>query len=71
MDPLFNKLDNIFIKLVFPQPVSPIIITGIPALILNKINIILIKLSLVKQYDLIIDLILSIPNAFKFRAFIM
>ena len=67
--PLFNNFDNIFIKLVLPQPVSPIIITGIPALILNKTKIILIKLSLVKQYDPIIFLISSIDNPFKFKTF--
>ena len=49
-DPLFINLESILIKDVFPQPVSPIIIIGIFALILNKINIILIKLSAVKTY---------------------
>ena len=45
--PFFNS-DNFLISDVFPQPVSPIIITGIFALIRSKIKIILRKLSAVK-----------------------
>ena len=48
--PPFNNRESILINEVLPQPVSPIIITGILALILNNINIILIKLSAVKTY---------------------
>ena len=42
---LFIKLYAILIKAVFPQPVSPIIITGTFDLSRIKINITLIKLS--------------------------
>ena len=45
--PLFLNSDNFLIRDVLPHPVSPIIITGILDLILNKIKTILIKLSAV------------------------
>ena len=46
-EPLFINIESIFKRLVLPQPVSPISITGIDALIFNKIITVLIKLSLV------------------------
>ena len=49
--PLFISSDNFLISDVLPHPVSPIIIVGIFSLILNNINIILIKLSAVKTYS--------------------
>ena len=52
-----DKSQIVFIKLVFPQPVSPINITGIFDFILNKIKIILKKLSAVKVYEPIFSLI--------------
>ena len=45
LSPLFLSSDNFLISEVFPQPVSPIIITGIPDRNLNNTNIILTKLS--------------------------
>ena len=51
LSPLLINSDNFLINDVFPQPVSPIMITGIFSLILNNINTILIKLSAVKTYS--------------------
>ena len=60
--PLNTIFAKILIRLVFPQPVSPINIVGISQLILSKINIILMKLSGVKAYSDNILLIKSIDN---------
>ena len=47
ISPLFNNWLNFLIKAVLPQPVSPINITGISAIILYTNNTIFLKLSLV------------------------
>ena len=60
--PLNTIFAKILIRLVLPQPVSPINIVGISQLILSRINIILIKLSGVKAYSDNILLIKSIDN---------
>ena len=51
LSPLLINSDNFLISDVLPQPVSPIIITGIFSLIRSSIKTILIKLSAVKTYS--------------------
>ena len=60
--PLNIIFAKILIKLVFPQPVSPINITGISQLILSKIKIIFMKLSGVNAYSDNILLTISKDN---------